>query len=115
MIASGVVGITPRSAGRATPELVTGPWQAPTNGLGKRALKRDHQFARPTLWSTRTSLSPTLALSTFSTSPATMSAHSHIEKIDKEREYVSANSPPQHVYPAGQSPFYRKLGDPGPL
>ncbi|OJT15595.1 Glyoxylate pathway regulator [Trametes pubescens] len=44
-----------------------------------------------------------------------MSAHSHIEKIDKEREYVSANSPPQHVYPAGQSPYYRKLGDPGPL
>ncbi|KAJ2955797.1 hypothetical protein NUW54_g14713 [Trametes sanguinea] len=43
-----------------------------------------------------------------------MSAHSHIEKIDKEPELVNANPPPV-VYPFGQSPYYRKLGDPGPL
>ncbi|KAI0638769.1 FUN34 transmembrane protein [Trametes polyzona] len=44
-----------------------------------------------------------------------MSAHSHIEKIDKEPEFVSANPPPPIAYPVGQSPYYRKLGDPGPL
>ncbi|KAH9855739.1 FUN34 transmembrane protein [Lenzites betulinus] len=43
-----------------------------------------------------------------------MSAHSHIEKIDKEAGFVSANRPPA-AYPAGQSPYYRKLGNPGPL
>lgn len=44
-----------------------------------------------------------------------MSAHSHVEKISKEPEFVSANPPPPPIYPAGQSPYYRKLGDPGPL
>ncbi|KAI0770937.1 FUN34 transmembrane protein [Trametes elegans] len=42
-----------------------------------------------------------------------MSAHSHIEKIEKEPEFVSANPPP--TYPAGQSQYYRKIGNPGPL
>ncbi|KAI0364895.1 FUN34 transmembrane protein [Pilatotrama ljubarskyi] len=44
-----------------------------------------------------------------------MSAHSHIEKIEKEPEFVSANPPPPAMYPLGQSPYYRRLGDPGPL
>ncbi|KAI8983175.1 FUN34 transmembrane protein [Trametes punicea] len=44
-----------------------------------------------------------------------MSAHSHVEKIDKEPELVNARPPPSAAYPAGQSPYYRKLGDPGPL
>ncbi|KAI0820608.1 FUN34 transmembrane protein [Trametes gibbosa] len=44
-----------------------------------------------------------------------MSAHSHIEKISKEPEFVSANRPPPVVYAPGQSPYYRKLGDAGPL
>ncbi|KAI0641213.1 FUN34 transmembrane protein [Trametes maxima] len=44
-----------------------------------------------------------------------MSAHSHIEKIEKEPEFISARPPPPVVYPAGQSPYYRKLGNPGPL